>query len=229
MILAFGPYSAATVYSLVGQSRLSLEGCPQDPNQYSSRMKKIEMTEYQSSWPGEFSAIAGKLRTALGDQVLRIDHIGSTSIPGLVAKDVIDVQLTVASLDCADELIGGLSREGYIHNAQISNDNLVGTDNASKELRKLFFRRANGSRPTHIHIRELHRVNQQYSLLFRDYLRADPAVCLAYADIKRALAVHFSHDVSAYYSIKDPHMDTVYQAALLWREINGWQADQEYR
>ena len=59
----------------------------------------IEIVPYNPGWPIEFREIAGRLRQGLGDLALRIDHIGSTSVPGLDAKDIIDVQITVASLD----------------------------------------------------------------------------------------------------------------------------------
>ena len=59
----------------------------------------VEIIPYQESWPSEFQAIAASLRQALGELALRIDHIGSTSVPGLSAKDVIDIQVTVAALD----------------------------------------------------------------------------------------------------------------------------------
>ena len=54
---------------------------------------------YQSRWPDEFQTIASSLRQGLGDLALRIDHIGSPSVPGLAAKDVIDIQITVSKLD----------------------------------------------------------------------------------------------------------------------------------
>ena len=61
----------------------------------------IEIVPYQDRWPGEFAAIGRRLRSALGDAALRIDHIGSTAVPGLAAKDVIDVQVSVLDLDAA--------------------------------------------------------------------------------------------------------------------------------
>ena len=59
----------------------------------------ITIVAYDTSWPEAFISVAQPLRTALGELALRIDHIGSTSVPGLAAKDVIDVQVTVATLD----------------------------------------------------------------------------------------------------------------------------------
>jgi len=66
-------------------------------------------------------------------------------------------------------------------------------------------------------VRKLGRLNQQYPLLFRDYLIADANVRQAYEQVKRELATRFAHDSQAYYAIKEPYMDTLYRAALLWQ------------
>src|SRR5512135_2891242 len=73
----------------------------------------VEIVEYKDGWPGEFQIIAGALRQGLGPLALRIDHIGSTSVPGLAAKDVIDLQITVAALD--EGLLEAMQALGYTH------------------------------------------------------------------------------------------------------------------
>ena len=72
------------------------------------------IVEPKASWPAEFDAIATSIRDAVGPLALRIDHIGSTSVPGLPAKDVIDVQLTVGALD-RERLAPALARAGFVH------------------------------------------------------------------------------------------------------------------
>jgi len=71
----------------------------------------IEIVDYRASWPREFREIAQAIRSGLGDLALRIDHIGSTSVPGLCAKDVIDIQISVARLDAA--VVAALRAIGY--------------------------------------------------------------------------------------------------------------------
>lgn len=73
--------------------------------------RRVTIVEPKASWPTEFDAISSAIRAALGALALRVDHIGSTSVPGLPAKDVIDVQLTVAALD-RDRLVPALGRAG---------------------------------------------------------------------------------------------------------------------
>jgi len=80
----------------------------------------VEIIPFQSSWPAEFRLIASRLRQGLGDLALRIDHIGSTSVPNLAAKDVIDIQITVASL--SQELLQAMSDLGYSKDAGLRRD-----------------------------------------------------------------------------------------------------------
>ncbi|MGH2482027.1 MAG: GrpB family protein, partial [Ktedonobacteraceae bacterium] len=68
----------------------------------------ITIVPYDTNWPAAFIEVARPLRAALGDLALRIDHIGSTSVPGLAAKDIIDVQITVADLACTPQLVDAL-------------------------------------------------------------------------------------------------------------------------
>ncbi|MEM7016291.1 MAG: GrpB family protein [Pseudomonadota bacterium] len=189
-------------------------------------MATIEIVNYQERWPTEFESIAVAMRAALGSNVVRIDHIGSTSVPGLSAKDIIDIQISVSDLDNKDALLP-LEKLGYPR-PKHNNDVLVGLEDDSPELQKLFLKEPAGQRRTNIHVREVGRLNQAYPLLFRDYLRADSRIREAYQMIKIELAARFPEDIDAYYAIKDPYMDTVYQAALLWAKQNDWQLDQNF-
>lgn len=193
-----------------------------------SIMKPIMIVEPNPEWPNEFDAVAERIRAFVGADVQRIDHIGSTSIAGLAAKDIIDIQITVKNIDCG-ACIAGLKRAGFIHRQNVTCDSLVGTDADSKELGKHYFREPMGERPVHIHIREQGRLNQEYALVFRDYLRADAVTREAYAVVKKALANRFSYDTEAYYQIKDPFMDSIYQAAKMWAQLNSWRPDEHYK
>lgn len=177
----------------------------------------IVIEPHDSRWGTEFRAIAEPLRAALGGLALRIDHIGSTSVSGLAAKDIIDIQVTVAALD-AEALTRALAPLGYTLAAEINHDHLPPghEGDAPEEWQKLYFRPPAGQRDTHLHIRQAGRANQRYALLFRDYLRADPLARGAYERIKRALARLHPDDVDAYYDVKDPVCDIIIAAAELW-------------
>ncbi len=176
---------------------------------------RIEIVEYDPRWPDEFAALASELRTALGPLALAIDHIGSTSVPGLAAKNVIDVQVTVAAL--GDDVTHAMTCAGFAHRADVTADHVpAGADPAPALWAKQYFQNKPGALRAHIHVRVLGAPNQRYPLLFRDYLRAHPAAAAALAEIKRQLAARFPDDANAYYAIKDPVCDVIWNAARAW-------------
>ena len=182
-------------------------------------MALIEITEADPRWPGEFEAVASALDDALGALAVRIDHIGSTAVPGLAAKDIIDVQVTVDSF--GEDVVDALVTAGFSHQTHITNDLLTGCDDPA-ELRKFLFRERSGERRANIHVRQAGRANQRYALLFRDHLRADDVVRDAYAELKRVLAREYPDDADGYYDVKDPAMDIIYRGAEHWAAATGW-------
>ncbi|HVL26405.1 MAG TPA: GrpB family protein [Thermomicrobiales bacterium] len=183
---------------------------------------RIEIEPYNAWWPQEFRVIGGAIREAMGDLALRVDHIGSTSVPGLAAKDVIDVQVTVRELDAA-AVAAALAPLGYTIYEGIAEDHVPpGCEgDAAEEWRKLYFHAPEGQRRTHLHVRQEGRANQRYALLFRDYLRTSPQAAGAYRQIKEALARLHPEDQEAYYDVKDPVCDLIMDAAERWAEATG--------
>ena len=134
------------------------------------------------TWPDQARRIVNRLNTACGHRAVRIDHIGSTAVPGLDAKDVIDVQVTVASLDVADELRRRTAGRRAIRGIAITD--VAKTDARSTVAEfdhtddpalwhKRFHASADPGRPTNVHLRVDGWPNQQFALLFRDWLIAD--------------------------------------------------------
>ena len=168
----------------------------------------ITILPYNPTWRGEFAGIGKTIRQALGGLSVRIDHIGSTAVPGLAAKDVIDVQITVRSLDPAVE--EALRRAGYERLAHITQDHVPpGGVPDPAEWTKWMFNPPVSARATNVHVRVEGRANQRYPLLFRDYLRAHLAMAEAYALVKQGLIAHRFDDAEAYYAVKDPVCDLV--------------------
>lgn len=178
----------------------------------------IVIVPYRAAWPAEFQALGARLRGALGDRAQAIHHIGSTSVPGLAAKDHLDVQVTVA--DLAVDLAPALAPIGFVPRPNLSDHLPPGLTLAPAELEKRLFKHAEP--PINLHVRVAGRFNQRYPLLFRDYLRAVPLAAAAYGEIKVQLARHFPADVDAYYDIKDPVCDALMAGALGWAEATGW-------
>jgi GrpB-like predicted nucleotidyltransferase (UPF0157 family) len=185
------------------------------------RAMRVEIVPYRDSWPLEFQTIATTLRQGLGEKALRIDHIGSTSVAGLAAKDVIDIQITVATLD--QGLLSAMQVLGYTQPEGIWRDHRpAGVEGPETEWDKWYFRPPAGQRRTHTHVRVVGRLNQRYPLLFRDYLRAHPATAESYAELKRRLAQSLA-DPLTYPGVKDPAVDLIYLAAEEWAAATHWQ------
>ena len=181
----------------------------------------IVIRDYDPAWPAEFEVIRASIRDALGSLALRVDHIGSTSVPGLGAKDVIDVQVTVA--DLSTDVRERLTAAGFVWRETLTHDHVPSGEDARPELwKKLVFVEPAGQRRANVHVRVDGFPNQRYALLFRDYLRAHPNSAKTIERIKREIARRHPDDLDAYYDIKDPVYDLVWDAALDWAEQTRW-------
>lgn len=182
----------------------------------------IAIVPSRPSWPDDFADQERRLRSALGAIALRVDHIGSTSVPGLAAKDIIDIQLTVVALVPA--LDEALARAGFERLPHITQDHVPpGAIEDPRQWAKWFYKPRQG-RAVNLHVRVAGCANQRYALLFRDYLRANAAAAAAYQQVKLALAQHHADDVDAYYAVKDPVCDVIMAAAEPWAAQTGWAA-----
>jgi dephospho-CoA kinase len=183
------------------------------------------------TWPEQAQRIVARLNTFCGHRALRIDHIGSTAIADMDAKDVIDIQITVASLEVADRLAEDLLRAGYPRNASITADRakadgrsvVAEFDHCSEKLlwRKAFHASGDPGRPTNIHLRVAGWPNQQFALLFVDWLAANPAARSEYLEVKRVAAQH--DDLDDYVAAKEPWFLDGYRRAWAWADGTGWQ------
>ena len=180
--------------------------------------QRIEIVPPQPNWRADFAALkVAVLRAApLGS---RLHHIGSTAVADLAAKDVIDLQLTVA--DLAGVVDGALAGQGFRRTVGLNEDHCPpGTTLPPDELRKRFYKST--GRAANLHVREAGRFNQRYALLCRDFLRAHKGAADAYALIKRRLAAQAPTDIAAYYAIKDPMFDIIMAGAEEWAARVGW-------
>ena len=205
----------------------------------------IVIHAYRSAWPGEFLEVRAHLAHVLGDTAKGIAHIGSTAVPGLGAKDIIDVQVAVDRLSA--DLVTRLSAADYEFVARHDRDHVpagAATAAAAGDWAKLYFRQRPGQRACHIHVRVQGSPNLRYALLFRDYLRAHPAdwarytrfftaqlvrahpaACHTVDALKRELARLHGDDADAYYAIKDPAYDLIWLAANEWAQTSAWRLE----
>jgi GrpB-like predicted nucleotidyltransferase (UPF0157 family) len=170
----------------------------------------VEIVDYAPAWAAAFTELGAGLRKVLGDVAVRIDHIGSTSVPGLAAKPVIDVQISVRSLEPLDAFRVPLQDLGFVYRAD------------NPERTKRYFREPPGRRRTHIHVRQLGSFSQQFPLLFRDYLRCHPAAAAEYAAVKRRCAAEFRNDRGGYVEAKESFVWDIIRRADAWAQRTGW-------
>ncbi len=176
---------------------------PQDP---------IILEEHSPLWAEEFSEIGMRLRSALEDTALRIDHVGSTAIEALVAKPVIDIQISVTALEPIDPYRMALEGLGY----RWRQDN--------PEKTKRYFRETGTMRRTHIHVRPAGSWHEQSVLLFREFLRHDDSARKRYGTEKQGLAEAFPTSRTAYMEWKSPIIWQLLQEADQWAKDVGWTA-----
>ncbi len=190
--------------------------------------RPVIILPHEDRWASEYRTIATRLRDTVGATALRIDHIGSTSVPGLGAKDVIDVQVSVADLYDCNDLLTALRAIGHTRGDVLAFDSPSMPAADQSELAKRYMREPRGDRRTHIHIRQSGAVNQRYALLFRDYLRATPSVRASYETVKRRAAQLFPTNIDGYIWLKDAPIQIIHEAAVLWAVATHWEPSREY-
>lgn len=141
----------------------------------------IEIVPYDVTWPDRFAREAARLADALGDVAARIEHVGSTSVPGLAAKDVIDIQVAVAGFAPEARFREPLERLGYVHR-----------EDPDEPAHRFFeLEDAAGRRLVNIHVCEAGGDWERRHLVFRDLLRTRPDVAAEYERLKRDLAPNY--------------------------------------
>lgn len=170
----------------------------------------VVITGSDPQWPIEFTQIASRLRGAIGRTALRIDHVGSTAVPGLDAKPIIDIQVSVSSLEPDAPFRRPLESLGFV----FQGDN--------PDTTKRFFGEPPGTRRVHVHVRRSGSFDEQLNLLFRDYLRTHPEAAAEYAKAKHELAERFLKDREGYIHAKEPVIWSILVRAHDWAQESGW-------
>lgn len=167
----------------------------------------IRIVPYDPRWADDFEAEAARLREGLGSEALRVDHVGSTAVPGLAAKPVIDIQISVVSLTSLKPYIAPMVALGYTHVAH--------PDDATYPF---FHRPSTWPHAFHVHLCEVGGLQERRHLAFCEYLRDHPHVACTYAADKHRLASHFSssglESRNAYADAKSAFVEPLVQRAL---------------
>lgn len=164
--------------------------------------RTLRLVAYDAAWPARFEAEAERLRAALGDAAVAIEHVGSTAVPGLAGKPVLDVAIAVASEAAADACIAPLEGLGYAYRGPHGDD----------PRRRYYVRAEGGVRVAQLQLYVLPASAWNDHLLLRDALRADRALAAAYAAEKRRVAEAVAWDKTAYALAKGPFVARVLAA-----------------
>jgi GrpB-like predicted nucleotidyltransferase (UPF0157 family) len=160
----------------------------------------ITVAGYDAAWPIRFRIESQLIQIALGDLNPRIEHIGSTSVPGLAGKPIIDMLVGVRSLGDFERHCDRLSIYGYEYIPEYER---------ALPDRRFFKRVVRGVRTHHVHVVEIDGHYWKRYLKFRDSLRADAWLAGRYADLKRRLAARFRYDRDAYTNGKTGFVEAV--------------------
>nr|WP_246220649.1 dephospho-CoA kinase [Phytoactinopolyspora mesophila] len=183
-----------------------------------ARAQQPEIVDANPSWPDEAARLVARIATALGEGARRIDHIGSTAVPGLPAKDVIDLQVIVDDLGAAGRAAADLLEAGFVRMP----DRWFDVARDGSEIDKAVACNADPGRAVNVHVRPAPSPVCRDTLLFRDWLRASPAEVTEYAALKRRLAAAEYALMDDYAREKTPWVNAALERAESWAERTGW-------
>ena len=169
----------------------------------------LVVVDYDPVWPQTYERWRQRVAAALGRTAIRIEHVGSTSVPGLAAKPITDIQVSVADPGHEPSYVPPLQAIGLVLRSR-------------DELHRFFRPPAGQPHEVHVHVCAAGGQWERDHLLFRDYLRAHPAACLRYAEAKRASVRRWSDDGWAYTEAKTGVILDVLEQAEDWAVATNW-------
>ena len=192
----FDRFAKNGLLTIANQS-LVFAGRPRNP--YADKL--IEVVDYNPDWPQEFEKIQTYLQPVLAAGVVAIEHVGSTSVPGLAAKAIIDLDLIIPSMQVFEAVCSALSALGYRYDG---NKGVPGRESFS-------YTELPGLMQHHLYVCPQDGPELNRHLKFRDYLRTHPAASAAYGDLKKQAAAHHPHDIDAYLEEKGILITKIYR------------------
>lgn len=160
-------------------------------------IRTIEVVPYDEAWPARFAEIRALVAAALGELCIGIEHVGSTSVPGLWAKPIIDLDVVISSRQVFPAVRDTLAALGYAHRGNLE---IPGRE---------AFQRPEGTFPHHLYVCSVDTPNLHDHLLLRDTLRARADLRERYAAVKREMAALHPHDIDAYIDGKGPVIEEI--------------------
>jgi GrpB-like predicted nucleotidyltransferase (UPF0157 family) len=171
--------------------------------------RRVEILPYRAEWPALFRAEADRLSGVLGEEMLAIHHIGSTAIPGISAKPIIDILVEVTDIAAVDRYSPALVEIGYTAHGEYG---IPG--------RRFYTKGGDEARTHHLHIFQSGDPEIQRHLSFRDYMLAHPREARRYGLLKEELACKYPADINGYMDGKDAFIREIDHCAKIWRNGN---------
>ena len=165
------------------------------------RTAKVTVLPYNEGWRSDFEKIKNELENAIGDMVIAIEHVGSTSVQGMSAKPCIDIDVVIKDYSVFDIIVGKLADIGYIHEGDLGikdREAFKYTDKPHLQTHHLYVCPQYST--------ELHR-----HITFRDYLRTHPEAANEYSKVKEKAAQLFPDDIDSYIEFKSPCIAKLYK------------------
>jgi GrpB-like predicted nucleotidyltransferase (UPF0157 family) len=169
-------------------------------------LRRIMVVPYDARWPDLFQEEADELVTIFGEEVVAIHHIGSTAIPGIHAKPIIDILVEVQDIERIDAFNQEMTERGYLPKGEFG---IRG--------RRFFIKGTEEIRTHHVHVFQTGDREYERHLAFRDYLRAHPAEAQVYSRLKQELARRFPHDIDSYMAGKNDLIKETERKAKAWK------------
>jgi GrpB-like predicted nucleotidyltransferase (UPF0157 family) len=165
----------------------------------------VRLVKYDAAWPVQAAQELERIGRALGPLAERLEHVGSTAVPGLAAKPILDLQLSVAAIEPRAQYVEPLERLGYLFVP------------APESLDYHFFAKPpERPRAYHLHVGEVGSAHEFRHLAVRDYLRAHADEAARYAALKRRVVTRHPHDRLAYIAGKEEFVAGLEMRALAW-------------
>jgi dephospho-CoA kinase len=179
------------------------------------RPGRVEVVAPDPGWAAAGRRLVARVRAAAGDRAVRVDHVGSTAVPGLAGKDVVDLQLVVADLETADALRLPLEDAGFARLDGRWWDEPADGSRPEKRVHGA----CDPGRPVNLHVRDVANPMVDEQVLLRDWLRSDPAEREAYARVKRGAG---GTGIQEYLGRKGPWIAGAVARARAWADATGW-------
>ncbi|MHA6528887.1 GrpB family protein [Paenibacillus sp. BAC0078] len=170
------------------------------------KTKVAQVVAYDPAWKTEFGRLKAWMLEIVGDLIIAAEHVGSTSVEGLSAKPIIDIDLVMESYDVFPDIVERLRQYGYVHQGNLG---IEGREAFKREQEDQFMK-------YHLYVCPKDGKGYLEHIAFRDYLRSHPEARLEYEEVKKRLAEQFRYDIDSYCNGKTEVVHSILEKSGKW-------------